>query len=271
MSTTRTSFWVISSLAIAGLVVTYWFARQTSHTLGNASALTGYVTLAVLLSLALFNTRKKLSMLPMIKARTWLLFHVIMGFAVLLLYWLHTGVLWPTGLYEQIIAALFYVVCITGIVGFILSRTIPVRLRNIGNEIIYERIPHEIYTLRETAKSEVLAALSSSGNETLAREFKESLAWFFAKPRFKTAHLSGSGRAAAWVERKASSLKPFLSDEEAKRFDEVVALMHYKNQIDAHYANQNVLKYWLFLHLPLTVALLVFTGWHVLLVHLYAL
>ncbi len=271
MITLQTKTTVISILAIAGLVALYWVARQQSLQLHDPTILSGYVALTVMILLALFNTRKKLSMIPIISARVWLVFHVVFGLALMVVFGLHTGSLWPTGLYEQILAGLFYLVCLTGIAGYLLSRSIPSRLRHLGNEIIFERIPAELYEVREAAKGHITAALEASGNETLAREYEESLAWFFARPRFFLSHVSGTERPSAWIKNKDTSLRPFLSDAEQQEFDSLLSLMNYKNEIDAHYANQRLLKGWLFLHLPLTLALLVFVAWHVLLVHLYVL
>lgn len=258
-------------LSIGGLIAIYWYANQQKLNLEDSSFLTGYASLTIMVLLALFNIRKKLSMIPAIQARTWLRIHVVFGFGMIFLFWLHTESVWPSGLYEQIIAVLFYLVCLSGMVGYLLSRTLPSRLRHIGNEIIYERIPTELYNTREAAKLEISTAVNINGNEVLAREYEESLAWFFAQPRFFFSHIVGSGRPAAWVQNKATSLSPFLSEEESEKFAPLLGLMKYKNQIDAHYANQKLLKHWLFFHLPLTVSLLVFVGWHVLLVHLYAL
>lgn len=265
----KTTF--LSVLATGGLIAIYWFAKQAELTLADSTVLTGYCSLVVMILLALFNTRKKLSMIPIFSARAWLMFHVIFGLAMIVLYLLHTGSLWPTGLYEQILASLFFLVCLTGIGGTVLSKIVPSRLRHLGVEIIFERIPEELYRIREAAKESIAEAVEKSGNITLSREYEESLAWFFAQPRFFFSHISGSGKPAAWTQSKSTSLQPFLSDDEKQRFEDVLDLMNYKNQIDAHYANQILLKGWLFLHLPLTVSLLVFVGWHVLLVHLYAL
>ena len=269
MNRLRTKAVLISLFAIAGIVSLCLVVHRQNIELKDSNILTGYVSLAVMCLLAVFNTRKKLSMLPIINARTWLVFHVVFGFAMIAVYAIHTQTLWPSGLYEQILACLFYLVSISGIAGYTLSRIVPRRLRHTGGEIIYARIPNEIYQIREASKKHISSALEQSGNETLSREYQESLAWFLAKPRFILSHISGSGRPSAWVENKAVSLEPFLSDSEKKEFNKVLELMRYKNQIDAHYANQKMMKVWLFFHLPVAVGLLVFVAWHVLLVHLY--
>lgn len=268
-STLKSKTYFIGLVALIVLLGTFMTVRNDNIMLEESSVTSGWVALSVMILLMLFNWRKKLSMLPIISARVWLIFHVLFGFLMLALFWLHTGSLWPTGLYEQIIATFFYLVSISGVVGYFLSISIPSRLRHIGNEIIYDRIPNEIYKIREIVKDEIALAVENSGNETLAREYQETLAWFFSRPRFFLSHISGSGKPRAWRLRKEQSLKPFLTGDEEEHFAKVIELMDHKNQIDAHYANQSLLKIWLFLHLPAAAILLLFVGWHVMLVHLY--
>lgn len=265
----RAKIIVINILAFATLVFVYVMTRQAQLDIGDPSIVSGYVALATMVLLIIFNTRKKLSMVPLIKARTWLVLHVVFGFALVIIFWMHTGTVWPHGLYEQIMTGLFYIVSISGLIGYMLSRAIPERLRQIGSEIIYERIPQEVYDIREAVKALVLQSIELSGEETLKREYEESLNWFLARPRFFFKHVAGSRYPSTWVVQKAQSLKPFLNDDEAAKFREINELLHYKNRIDAHYAMQSVLKYWLYFHLPVAVGLFVFVLWHVLLVHLY--
>ena len=262
---------LISAFGVMAFIATYLVVQHDRISLQNPQTFSGYTALAVMIVLMLFNWRKKLSMLPIISARLWLICHLVFGLLMLSLFWLHTNSLWPSGGYEQIIAALFYIVSLSGIIGYSLSRSIPARLRHIGGEVIYDRIPANIYRIREQAKHHIASAAQESGNETLPREYSESLAWFFAKPRFFLSHVTGSGKPNAWRLRKETSLKPFLTEQEAVHFNQVMLLVEYKNQIDAHYSNQRLLKFWLFLHLPIAAMLLIFVGWHVLLVHLYLL
>ncbi len=262
----------VLSICLFGVVAffgTYFIVQQERIALQNPQTTSGYIALAVMVFLMLFNWRKKLSMLPIVSARIWLICHVVLGLLMLSLFWLHTDSLWPSGVYEKIIATLFYLVSLSGVVGYALSRTIPARLRHTGGEIIYDRVPKQIYQLREQVKDHIATAVKESGNETLPRKYSESLAWFFAKPRFFLSHITGSGKPNAWLERKEISLKPFLTDQEHIGFEQVINLGRYKNQIDAHYANQRLLKLWLFLHLPASAMLVLFVAWHVLLVHLY--
>ena len=265
----RNRILVFSFAAIALLVVVYWAGQQSLMKNEDPAILSGWVTFAVMFFLMAFNARKRISMAPVVSARSWLVLHVVMGSALLPLFWLHTGRLWPSGVTEQIMAALYYLVSLSGIWGYFLSRIMPARLRNLDREVIFERIPQQLYEIRQVVQEKIRLAVESSGRDTLLRDYQESLSWFFARPRFFMSHLTGSRRPAAWVSRQNSALRPFLDDDEAQQFSQVLALMDEKNTVDAHFAMQWILKFWLFIHLPLAAALSVFVVWHVLLVHIY--
>src|SRR5262245_17732541 len=74
----------------------------------------GYLLLALMVFLALYRGRKKLSMLPLGKASVWLTLHLVGGVLSLPLFWVHTGSLWPVGMINQTLAALFYLTCLSG-------------------------------------------------------------------------------------------------------------------------------------------------------------
>ena len=48
-------------------------------------------------------------------------------------------------------------------------------------------------------------------------------------------------------------------------------LVRQKDGLDHQYALQSILKWWLFIHIPLTYSLLIATGLHVVLVHGFSL
>ena len=92
---------VLTWLAAIGLfILLATHAHRTDLALGISATATGWSLLALLVALAAFNTRKRLSMLPLGSASTWLRLHVVGGILAVPLLWLHAGTLWPTGLYE---------------------------------------------------------------------------------------------------------------------------------------------------------------------------
>ncbi len=68
----------------------------------------------------------------------------------------------------------------------------------------------------------------------------------------------------------AVSVVRYLDETEAKHFDKMMALVRVKRQIDHHYAVQDLMKKWLLVHLPLSIALMIMSAWHWFLVEVYA-
>ena len=267
----------IFSIIVIGIAIVFFFQvlslteYQESVLAINPRIYSGYSMLGVIVLLALFPLGKKLSLLPLFRTQHWLIIHVVFGLTLPLIYWVHCHNLWPNGLYEQLLAFLFYSVCVSGLFGFVLAKVLPGRLSNIGEEVIYERISDEVHQIRKAVKQHVTAATEESGNETLSRLYAESLAWFLARPRFFWDHLTGSAKPGVWIEKKELANRPFLNESESQHLDAIIQLMRYKNQIDANYALQTVMKKWLYFHTPIATALLVVVAWHVLLVHIYLL
>lgn len=258
-------------VGLGGWLLVAAFALRAERTLRDGSLITGYVLLALMLGLALFNLRKRFIVLPVGTVRAWMSAHLVVGVIALPIYFQHTGSLWPQGFYERVLAACFYVVMISGIVGYALQRLLPRRLTHLELEVIYERIPGEIAALRSRTEELIVKAARETGSDTLGRYYTETLHWFFLRPRFALGHLFGSGRAVRWVRAHCAAVRRYLSEAERNVLDEIERLALRKTQIDAHHALQSVLKLWLFIHVPGAMLLLMLAGWHLVVVHVYAL
>lgn len=260
-------FWLVALvlwLIVTGLA---WYAERN---LGKASIITGYALFFVMLSLGFLKLRKRLLVLPLGTVREWMLAHLVLGALCVPLYFQHTGSFWPGGRYEQAIAIAFYFVSFSGVVGYSLQRLLPRRLADIGGEVIYERIPSELAGLREEVESLVLKAVKKLGSDTVGRYYVESLEWFFWKPRFLLGHVVGSGRSASWIRGSITALRRYLSEDERAYLVEIEEIALRKSRLDAHFAIQSVLKFWLFVHVPAAVLLLLLACWHLLIVNIYA-
>ena len=262
---------ILIGAAVLALALPWWLARWREEQLLHPAILTGWWLFVVLLVLAALNARKKLSVVPLGLAATWLRWHVVGGFLTLALFWLHTGNFWPTGLYEQALAGAFYLLNLTGILGWLMQRTYPRLLAHTGNEIIFERIPAELARLRAEAEAAVLASSRETGSETLARHYLETLHWFFRRPRFFVSHALGGGkRARAWVHQQCSPVRRYLNKAERAHLDQLTALAGHKLDVDFHYTAQFLMKSWLLLHLPLAAVVVLLAVWHLLLIYIYA-
>lgn len=259
--------WIIAIVAVGGLA--FW-QHSVQMNLGSTDFVTGYVLFGLMIFLALYNTRKKLSMIPLGRASNWLTLHVIGGLAAVVIFFLHTGTLWPMGSVEQVLATLFILVSLSGLIGFRLQAWIPGRLARRGPEMIYERIPAEIARLRSEAEDAANAAAQASGYDTLGRYYLETLAWYFERPRFFMNHLLGGRRPEAWLRQRVATVEHLLSEGEREQLRRIEDLGNQKTVVDAQYSLQSLLKAWIMIHVPLAAAMMVFAVWHLILVHVYA-
>ena len=119
---------LLGILSVAVFVFLLFQARLVEERLGMPEIGTGYWLLGLIILLALFNARKRLSMVPLFVASYWLRLHVVGGVLAVALFWVHTGTVWPTGLYEQVFAAVFYLLSASGLVGYLMQQIYPVYL-----------------------------------------------------------------------------------------------------------------------------------------------
>jgi hypothetical protein len=266
----RSGFIVWAAAAVIFAAIAYQTYNLRLH-LGRPVLLSGWTLLLLMCALAFLNWRKKLSMVPVGRASLWLGLHVVGGFLALGIFFLHTGSIWPEGSYERVLAMLFYLTSVSGIVGIVFERAYPRRLTHADYEIIYERIPAEIAQMREEAEKVVLDCTAETGSDTLARHYLDTLSWYFRRPRFALAYLVGSDRGDHWLRQELAAVSRYLNEAERKYLDKLRDLGMTKTRVDRHFAGQSVLKHWLLLHVPLAAAVMVVTVWHVLLVHIYAL
>ena len=261
--------WAIWISAFMALLFLSQWTNQAELKLGYPSIVTGWFLFSVLVSLALFNFRKKLSSLPLANSSSWLDLHLPGGFLAVGIFWLHTGSHWPLGIYEKFLAFLFYMTILTGILGLVIQRSFPRRLTQSGVEYIFERIPMEIVEFQKQAKELLLTCTRETRRDTLTTQFLEHLDWYFQRPRFFLNHVLGGKKSETWILQQCSNIKGALNPQEITYLQKLFALANAKNNIDLHFALQTVLKCWVMFHLPLAVALMTLAVWHLLVTHVY--
>lgn len=257
-------------LAVVLFGALWFWSDRVAGQLGDPEIVTGWSLLALMLFLGAFNVRKKLAAFNLGRVRAWLALHVAGGVLAVAIFIVHTGTVWPTGLYEQFMTALFWAVSATGVLGLAIIVTYPKRLTDSGREIIYERIPNELYSIRERAEAEVIACTAESGTSTLSDHYEETLDWYFRRPRFYVNYVVGGNQAEAWLRSHGEAVRRYLSDKETPYLDRLLDLAEDKVKIDRQYACQDVMRKWLVAHVPISVALIAASIWHLILVYVYA-
>jgi hypothetical protein len=256
------AFGLLTLLLASGAA--FWLHIKFSRTLPDYAFLTGWILLAAMLGLTFFNARKKIPFLPVGKAETWLQIHIYLGFFTVVLFLIHLNFHAPRGGFEITLASLFILVSASGMVGLIFSRTLPRRLATRGGEVIFEKIPALRHATKTAAENLALGADAKS--PFIAEFYARRLAPFFSAPKNFWLHLAESRRPVNALFAELEDLRRFANDIEREKIEKLAALVRQKDGLDYHRALQLALKLWLFVHIPVTYGLLIFTALHVILV-----
>ncbi|HIO69618.1 MAG TPA: DUF4405 domain-containing protein [Nitrospirales bacterium] len=251
--------------ALSILIVGIHFAY--SVTLYRTVFFSGWLLFFVLLALASYNVRKKLPFLPLGTSSSWLQFHIYMGYLTLVLFAIHIGLHVPNGWIEGTLALLYVVVAGSGITGIGLTRWYSRRLAMRGREVIFERIPAMRKHLREDVEDLLVRSAAEMGSTTIAdfssrRVLTNQVIPFLEGPKNFFWHLIGSHRPRDELLTKLQSQDRYFNEREREIAQEIGTLILAKDDLDYHNAHQLVLKYWLFIHIPLSYSLLILSLIH---------
>jgi len=229
----------------------------------------GWVLLGLLFGLSALQARKKLRMLPLGSVTGWLQLHIYGGLFSLVAFWVHARTLWPQGYMDISLALLFGLVALSGVIGLLLSRTLPRRLTRRGENLIFERIDGFRTQLWREVEELVLRAAREHGSSSIPDFYNRWLSPFFVKPRNFWAHIWESRAPVHRLAGEMSALDRYLNDAEREIMREVGLRVQTKHGLDYQYAAQSLLKRWLFVHIPLTYGLLGFALAHAVLAYAF--
>lgn len=250
---------------LTALVLAVVLLADRAHVLrlGHPSAVSGWGLLTACLLLTSFNLRKKLSFLPLGAASTWLQLHAWLGLLSLALFGLHLGLRRPSGLLEGSLAACFLGVGASGVFGLYVTRVFPHRLRTRGEEPIFERIPALRRRIQLRAEELVERAATERRSVAIPDLYLRSLAPFLSGHQHRLGHLMERRGHFQTLEARLADTRRVLGPEDQAILDELAQLVRSKEDLDYHASHQGLLKLWLFVHIPLTWALLPLAALHV--------
>ena len=260
----RNGFLTVAALALLAL----WL-RAKHRNLESTAFTTGYLLLAAVGFLALYNIRKKLPMLPLGSSATWLQCHLYVGMASTVVFAMHAGASRPHGVLDTTLAAVYLLTVASGVLGLYATRTIPAQLTRVGEEVIYERIPAYRQQVRRKALELVLESVAASGATTLADFYAARLVDYFDQPRGLAYQLRPTTARRRALMRELHDVRRYLSDQEQGFCEKLFALLRRKDDLDFQAARQKTLKIWLFVHIGLTCSLVLLSALHALLVHAF--
>ena len=102
----RRNLLIMVCFGLPGIVI----YQAYTLSLNQGSFFSGWFLFTLMVALALYNTRKKLSFLPMLSSSFWLQFHIYVGILCVGLFALHIGWRVPGGVLGGILTLLFFIV-----------------------------------------------------------------------------------------------------------------------------------------------------------------
>lgn len=251
-------------------VVTIVFFRLMEISLRPVAIYSGFLLFGLVFFLSLYNLRKRIRFLPIGSSESWLQLHIYVGLFTGLLFGIHVGWQWTRGVFEAVLAILYLATFCSGIFGLILSRSFAKRLASSGDEILFRRIPAKMAQVRQEVESLVLGCLSQTDSTAIPEFYADRLRTFFGGPRHIVQHIFHSSRPQVAVLGEIEGFQRYLNSDERSIMADIQEKVVLKNTLDYQYALQFTLKAWMFVHIPLTWALLVFAALHLLLIFAFA-
>jgi hypothetical protein len=257
------------ALAVAALGVVAAWAHWQQSALRSISFGTGYLLLAALFFLALYNLRKKNPVLPWFSSAAWLQAHLYVGLSTAVLFGLHVGWRVPDGSFETVLTWLYAVTFVSGLIGLYWTRTLPPKLARVNEEVIYERIPLLRNQLCERAQEVVLDTVRSAGATTLGEFYSSKLHDYFQRSRGWKYYLRPNSDLRREMLAELTEVNRYLSEPEQKTCEQLFSLVRKRDDLDYQGALQWRLKAWLFVHIGLTYPLLAVACLHGWLAHVF--
>jgi hypothetical protein len=258
------SLWLLLACFLLLLV-----RNVAEHQLYQTQFITGWVVFIGVLGLTALNLRKKLPILPLVKMTTWVQVHIYLGLFTFVAYAVHAETLVPSGRLDTLLAVLFLLVAVSGVVGLLLSRILPRRLTRHGENLLYERLPGFGAQLRREVEALVMRAASEHRSKSIPAFYQKRLRHFFLKPRNFWAHVFQSRVPMHRLSEQIRSVERYLDNDEKEIMSGIAQCVEAKDGLDYQYAAQSLLKRWLFVHIPLTYGMLLLGVVHVILAYAF--
>ena len=249
----RKWFWATLILFLVSLAGYWIFSAQSPGGArgGSAAGLTfGIAGYALMLYAGFIGARKKLPVLRIGRASTWMRGHLWLGLLSFPLILFHSGFAWR-GPLTALLMLLMVIVIVSGLVGAALQHYVPsVITAQVPMETIYEEIPHVRAQLFEEADQLMETAVAVEAEYEDKARFREiygvNIRPYLAHPPDEMFTLLRRSVPPQFLD----ALKD-LEDicDEQRQLNRQAKLYHW-------------LHAWLLVHVPLSIALLVLGGVH---------
>ncbi len=268
---------VLTVLATAGYVV-YSTKTPDGPTGGSLPGMLYGISGSLLMLVAgLLSARKQVPTWRIGRAQTWLKGHIWLGLLSVPLILFHSGFHWG-GRLEQVLWVVFALIIGSGIFGLVLQQVLPrFMTKQISLETIFEQIPHVCSVMRadadklvasvcgplgieqpqeggeEKGKKKAKAVQPLEGSGPLKDFYLRDVRPFLDGAYERSTTLASETRAAGLYSQVRVMLPPTLHET----LDQLAAFCEERRQLAVQSRLHHWLHGWLFVHVPLSMALLV--------------
>jgi hypothetical protein len=266
-------------VAISGGLL--WLVWIYGNGLRDPRYLDGWVLASGMSVQLFFHVAIKRATLSPKSAMRWRKIHIFVGYLLIAAFISHSDFSLPDSGFEWALWAGFVLVTLSGIFGTYLAWSLKTK-RRIDEGVSYDRIP----TLRAELARDVHAAVVETapvsaqialpGLPKLPHDawimdlYTAPLRDFFQGPRNFTAHLTGSQRPLKQLIDEIDNLSRYVDHQGQEKLATIKALVIEKDRLDFARVYLGLTKVWLFVHVPVTYALVVLTVLHVLVSYSYS-
>jgi hypothetical protein len=274
----------LTRLTVQGLLIAaisgglLWLVWIYGNGLRDPRYLDGWV-LACGMGLQLyFHIAIKRGTLSPKSAMRWRKMHIFLGYLLIAAFISHSDFSLPDTGFEWALWTGFVLVTLSGIFGAYLAWSLKTKGR-VDEGVTYDRIP----TLRAELARDVQAAVAETDpaaaaialpglphNAWIIDLYTTHLWDFFKGPRNFTAHLIGSQRPLKRLTDEIDNLSRYVDQQSQEKLAAIKLLVIEKDRLDFARVYLSLTKSWLFVHVPVTYALVVLTVLHVLVVYAFS-
>jgi hypothetical protein len=225
-----------------------------------------------------FHIAIKTASLPPKSAVRWRKMHIFVGYLLIAAFISHSDFSLPDTAFEWALWAGFVLVTLSGILGTYLTWSLKTK-HVIDERISYERIParrselvrdvHAAVTKTDPAAAAI--ALPAPPHDAWIMDlYTTRLRDFFEGQRNSIAHLMGSQRPLKRLTDEIDNLSRYVDKQSQDKLAAIKNLVVEKDRLDFARVYLGLSKGWLFVHVPVTYALIVLTLLHILVVYAYS-
>jgi hypothetical protein len=255
----------------------FWLVWIYANGLRDPRYLDGWVLAGAMVLQIFFHIAKTAGLSPK-SATRWRTFHIFMGYLVIAAFISHSDFSLPDTGFEWALWTGFVLVTLSGILGTYLIWSQQAK-RLIDDSVSYDRIPAlraelELAFLRAVAETDpTAAAIDLPGlphDAWISDLYATHLGDFFQGQRNFTAHLIGSQRPLKRLTDAIDNLSRYVDQQSQAKLTFIRNLVIEKDRLDFAHVSLGLTRAWLFVHVPVTYALIVLTVLHILVVYAFS-